>query len=58
VKELNNAVQDLKVKVETVKQTQMEANLEMKNLGKMSRITQQNKRIKENLRYRRYHRRY
>jgi hypothetical protein len=27
VKELNKAIQDLKVKVETIKKTQMEANL-------------------------------
>jgi len=39
VKELNKAVQDLKVEVETIKKTQMEANLEMENLGKRSGIT-------------------
>ena len=32
-------VQDLKVGVETIKKTQMEANLEMENLGKRSGIT-------------------
>lgn len=31
VKELNKAIQDLKVEVETIKKTQMEANLEMEN---------------------------
>jgi methyl-accepting chemotaxis protein len=36
VKELNKATQDLKVEVETIKKTQMEANLEMENLGKRS----------------------
>jgi predicted nucleic acid-binding Zn-ribbon protein len=39
VKELNKAIQDLKVEVETIKETQMEANLEMENLGKRSGIT-------------------
>ena len=39
VKELNKAIQDLKVEVETIKKTQMEANLEMENLGKTSGIT-------------------
>jgi hypothetical protein len=29
VKELNKAIPDLKVKVETIKKSQMEANLEM-----------------------------
>ena len=39
VKELNKMIQDLKVEVETIKKTQMEANLEMENLGKRSGIT-------------------
>jgi hypothetical protein len=39
VKELNKAIQDLKVELEIIKKTQMEANLEMKNLGKSSRVT-------------------
>jgi hypothetical protein len=39
VKGLHKVVQDLKVEVETIKKTQMEANLEMENLGKRSRIT-------------------
>jgi hypothetical protein len=39
VKELNEAIQDLKVEEETMKKTQMEVNLEMENLGKRSRIT-------------------
>ena len=38
-KELNKAIQDLKVEVETIKKTQMETNLEMENLGKRSEIT-------------------
>ena len=38
VKELNKAIQDLKV--ETINKTQMEANLEMENLGKRSGITE------------------
>ena len=32
-------IQDLKVEVETIKKTQMEANLGMENLGKRSGIT-------------------
>jgi hypothetical protein len=36
VKELNKAVQSGKVEVETIRKTQMEANLEMENLGKRS----------------------
>jgi predicted nucleic acid-binding Zn-ribbon protein len=36
---LNKALQDLKVEVETIKKTHMEANLEMENLRKRSGIT-------------------
>jgi hypothetical protein len=43
VKELNKVVQGIKVEVETIKKTQMEANLkmvpQMENLGKRSGIT-------------------
>ena len=39
MKELNNAVKYLKVEVETIKKTQMEATLEIVNLGKMLGIT-------------------
>jgi predicted nucleic acid-binding Zn-ribbon protein len=39
MKELNKVIQDLKVEVETIKKTQMEANLKMENLGKKSGIT-------------------
>jgi hypothetical protein len=39
VKELNKVIQDLKVEVETIKKTQMEANLEMENLEKRSGVT-------------------
>jgi hypothetical protein len=39
VKELNKVFQELKVEVETIKKTQMEANLEMENLRKRSGIT-------------------
>jgi hypothetical protein len=39
VKELHKVVQDIEVAVETIKKTQMEANLEMGNLGKRSGIT-------------------
>ena len=33
------AIQDLEMEVETINKTQMEANLELENLGKRSRIT-------------------
>ena len=36
---MNKVIQDLKVEVETIKKAQMEANLEMENLGKRSGIT-------------------
>ena len=39
MKELNKAVQDQKVEVERIKKIQMEANLEMENLGKRSGAT-------------------
>jgi predicted nucleic acid-binding Zn-ribbon protein len=39
VKELNKVIQDIKVKVETIKKMQMEANLDMENLGKRSGTT-------------------
>jgi predicted nucleic acid-binding Zn-ribbon protein len=39
VKDLNKVIQDLEVEVETIKKTQMEANLEMKNIRKRSWIT-------------------
>ena len=39
VKELNKAFQDLEVEIETIKKTQMQANLEMENLRKRSGIT-------------------
>lgn len=39
MKELNKVVQDLKMKVEAIKKTQMEANQEMENLGKRLGIT-------------------
>jgi hypothetical protein len=39
VKEQNKAVQDIKMEVETIRKTQMEATLEMDNLGKRSGAT-------------------
>jgi hypothetical protein len=39
VKKLNKMIQNWKMEVETIKKTQMEANLEMENLGKRSGIT-------------------
>ena len=39
MKEQNKAVQDIKMEVETIRKTQMEATLEMENLGKRSGIT-------------------
>jgi hypothetical protein len=38
VKELHKAVQQLKMEVETIKKTQVKANLEMGNLGNRSGI--------------------
>ena len=38
MKDLFKGVQDLKVEVQTIMKTQIEATLEMKNLGKRSRI--------------------
>ena len=38
MKKLIKAVKDLKVEVQTIMKTQIEATLEMKNLGKRSRI--------------------
>ena len=39
MKELNKAVQDLNVEVQTIKKTKMEATLGMENIGKRSEIT-------------------
>ena len=39
MKDLFKAVQDLKVEVQTIMKTQIEATLEMKNVGKRSRTT-------------------
>jgi chromosome segregation ATPase len=52
VTELNKVIQDLKMEVETIKKTQMEANLEMENLGKRSGIT--DVRIQEIQEYKRW----
>jgi hypothetical protein len=63
MKELNKAVQVNKVEVETIKKTQMEANLEMEKSRKEARNFrckhhQRNTRNRrEDLRCRRYHRR-
>jgi prefoldin subunit 5 len=37
VKELNKAIQDLKMEVETIKKSQRETTLEIENLGKKSK---------------------
>ena len=42
MKEQNKAVQDIKMEVETIRKTQMEATLEMENLGKRSGVTDAN----------------
>ena len=39
MKELINADQDLKMEMETIKKSQIEATLEMENLGKRLRAT-------------------
>jgi hypothetical protein len=43
VKKLNKAVQHLKMEVETIKEIQMEATLEMENLGKWSYASTNNR---------------
>jgi hypothetical protein len=59
---MNKTIQDLKMKVETIKKTQRETTLEVKNLGKKSGaidasiINRINRR--ENLRCRSYHRKH
>ena len=35
---MNKAIQDLKMKTETIKKTQREATLEIENLGKISGV--------------------
>jgi predicted nucleic acid-binding Zn-ribbon protein len=54
VKKLNKSIQDIIVKVEKIKKTQMEANLDMENLEKRPgitdlRITNRMKEIEERL---------
>jgi conjugal transfer/entry exclusion protein len=49
VKELNKMIQDLKVEIETIKKIQMEANLEMENLGKGSGVTNRIQQIQERI---------
>jgi hypothetical protein len=39
VKELKKMFQDLKIEIEIIKKSQMEATLEMENLGKRSEAT-------------------
>ena len=39
MKELNKNIQDVKMGIETIKKLQMEATLEMENLGKRSGVT-------------------
>jgi prefoldin subunit 5 len=64
VKELNKTIQDLKMKIESIKKSQRETTLDIENLGKRPGGIdasiwnhQQNTRDRrENLRSRRYHR--
>jgi prefoldin subunit 5 len=64
VKELNKIIQYLKMEIETINKSQRETTLKIENLGKRSGvidacITKQNTRDRrENLRYRRYHRKH
>ena len=39
MKDLNKTVQDLKIKIETLKKRQRETTLEIKNLGKRAEVT-------------------
>ena len=64
MKELDKTIQDLKMEVETIKKLQRETILETENLRKRSGVIdsehhQENIRDRrENLRYRRYHRKH
>ena len=58
---MNKTIIDLKKEVDTIKKTQSEATLEIETIGKKSGIIdqQQNTRDgRENLRYRRFHRKH
>jgi FtsZ-binding cell division protein ZapB len=60
--ELNKTIQDLKMEVEKIKKSQTQTTLEIENLGKRSggidaSVTNTRDR-RENLRYRRYHRKH
>jgi hypothetical protein len=61
VKELNKTIQDIKMEVETIQKAQRETILEIEILRGRSRaivasITNRIQEIKENLRFRRFHR--
>ena len=63
VKVSNKTILELKMEIEAIKKTQKEATLKMDNLGKKSRaideiITNRIQEIEENLKFRRYHRKY
>lgn len=62
MKKLNKTIQDIKMEVEILKKSQIEATLEMKNLSKRSEATDAciTNRIQEveNLRCQRHHKRY
>ena len=64
MKELNKTIQDLKMEIKTIEKSQRKTTLEIENLGKRSRVMdeqnhEQNIRDRrENLWYRRYHRKH
>ena len=61
MKELKKKIQDLKMEVETIKKSQKGTTLEIENLGKKSGAIdhqQSTRDRKENLRYRRFHRKH
>ena len=64
VKDMNKTIQDLKMEIVTIRTSQRETTLELENLGKRSGVIdaskhhQQIQDTKENLRSRRYYRKY
>ena len=58
VKKINKIVHDLKTEIERIKETQPKGISKMKNLGKRTGTTEYKRLKRENLRHRRYDRRY
>jgi uncharacterized protein with gpF-like domain len=63
VKEMNKAIQDIKMEIETINKSKRETTLELGNLGKRSgvidaSVTRKIQDMEENLGCRRYHRKH